>query len=100
MLPVVALVLLGAFAFRSPVQTSVESSTTSKAAAEQAKTHPDIAEEQVLPTGKIPVLQPQLNCTLRVLRADPHLDPGMLRDVVREVDPRMVVRSRCADPEW
>jgi hypothetical protein len=35
-------------------------------------------------------------CTLRVLRADPSLDPGIVVTMERQVDPEMVISSPCA----
>jgi hypothetical protein len=35
-------------------------------------------------------------CTLRIMRADPRVDRGMVVAIGRPVDPGMVVPSRCA----
>jgi hypothetical protein len=42
---------------------------------------------------------PQVLCTLRVLQVDPRLDAGIVRSRAEDIDPGMVVRSRCADPD-
>jgi hypothetical protein len=36
-------------------------------------------------------------CTVRVLPADPRVDPGMAVTAPQDVDPRMTVTSRCAE---
>lgn len=35
-------------------------------------------------------------CTLRILRADPALDPAMAHGVETDIDSKMVMKSRCA----
>jgi hypothetical protein len=40
---------------------------------------------------------PGVVCTLKVLRANPRVDPRMSRPVGRAVDSGMVVRSPCAE---
>lgn len=38
-----------------------------------------------------------VTCTIRVLFADPEVDPGIVRSAPPDVDPKMVVPARCAD---
>jgi hypothetical protein len=38
-----------------------------------------------------------VHCTIRTLPADPQVDPQMAQTWEGEVDPRMVVKSRCAN---
>lgn len=40
---------------------------------------------------------PPVHCTIRILEADPEVDPDMARSNGPDVDPRMVVKSRCAN---
>jgi hypothetical protein len=40
---------------------------------------------------------PPVHCTMRIREANPEVDPDMARFNGRDVDPRMVVKSRCAN---
>jgi len=53
--------------------------------------------------GSLRVVEPlgttSIVCHIRVLRADPQVDPGSTRPVERSIDREMVVRSTCAERE-
>jgi hypothetical protein len=49
------------------------------------------------PSPKVRPSAPPVRCTMRTLQADPQVDPQMAQTWEREVDPRMVVKSRCAN---
>ena len=49
------------------------------------------------PTPKDRPSAPPVHCTIRTLQADPQVDPQMAQTWEPEVDPRMVVKSRCAN---
>ena len=52
------------------------------------------------PSGPSPRVRPSappVRCTIRNVQADPQVDPHMAQTWEPEVDPRMVVKSRCAN---
>jgi hypothetical protein len=49
------------------------------------------------PSPKVRPSPPPVHCTIRTLQADPQVDPHMAQTWEPEVDPRMVVKSRCAN---
>jgi hypothetical protein len=48
------------------------------------------------PTPKVRPSAPPVRCAIRILEADPQVDPQMAQTWEPEVDSRMVVKSRCA----
>jgi hypothetical protein len=48
------------------------------------------------PSAPGPASQPNTTCAVRILRADPRVDPGMAWPVPRQVDAEMVRKSPCA----
>ena len=56
----------------------------------------ELVPSHPLPAARLAV-EPRPTCTVRVLPADPHVDPGMVLDVPQDVDPGMTLPSRCAE---
>lgn len=57
------------------------------------------AGKPLKPLSQAQNAEPEMTCTLRVLKADPNLDRAIARDAPKDLDPEMAVRSRCAEPE-
>ena len=49
------------------------------------------------PSPRVRPSAPPVRCTIRNIQADPQVDPHMAQTWEPEVDPRMVVKSRCAN---
>jgi hypothetical protein len=48
------------------------------------------------PSPRVRPSAPPVHCTIQTRQADPQVDPQMAQTWEPEVDPRMVVKSRCA----
>lgn len=85
--------LLGGFQFPSAARTTASRPTEAKPALQPAdsQTGAPFAARVSEPSAKSGTV-----CTLRVLRADPNIDPGIVVTVKRQFDPEMVFPSRCA----
>ena len=85
--------LLGGLLFSSAASTTASHPTDARPTlqpAERQTTAPFDARATGPSANSGPV------CTLKVLRADPTIDPGIVVTLKRQVDPEMVFTSPCA----
>lgn len=61
----------------------------------QAEAQPGLPRGTATEATTPPAPPRRVVCTIRVLTADPHLDPGMARPMERDIDPGMVSSSPC-----
>jgi len=85
--------LLGGFLFPSAASTSSSRPAEARPALQQGES-PTRAPFD--PRATRPSANSKTVCTLRVLRADPTIDPGIVVTLKRQVDPEMVSPSPCA----
>ena len=84
--------IFGLISLLGGVAPSPPASTPTKVQTEPGRPAPLAVPPQ---TDLVPASGSGIVCTVRILRADPSIDAGIVRFVERDLDPKMVAPSVC-----